>query len=176
MRKTNSSLPVERVENRILIVRGQKVLLDRDLAAIYDAETRTLNQAIKRNKDRFPEDFAFQLSKNEFDDLISQNVISSPRSWGGLRHLPYVFTEHGALMAAAILKSKTAVKTSITVVRAFVRMRRLIEDNAKVARKLNELEKRMDNHDQNTVVIMATIKKLISAPQPLKKTRIGFRR
>jgi hypothetical protein len=175
MRKTNSSLPVERIENRILIVRGQKVLLDRDLAALYGVETRRLVEQVKRNILRFPSDFMFQMNKNEFEKWRSQ-IAMSKSDIMGLRRPPYLFTEQGIAMLSGVLHSERAILVNIQIMRAFVRMRRLIEDNAEVARKLNELEKRMDNHDQNTVVIMATIKKLISAPQPMKKTRIGFRR
>jgi hypothetical protein len=174
--KNNSLIPIERIENRILFIRGHKVMLDSDLAEIYGVETGAFNQAIKRNSERFPLDFMFQLTRQELTTLISQNVISN-EGRGGIRKLPYVFTEHGAIMAASILKSKRAVQVSVTVVRAFVRMRDMIETNTKFAVKLKELEDRLDMHDGNTIAIMETLRKLLKeskgkAAAPSKK--IGF--
>ena len=124
-KKTRGSLPVQHIAQRILLVRGRKVLLDSDLAALYGVETRALNQAIKRNPERFPPDFMFRLTVGELRNWRSQFVISNPRAKMGLRQAPYVFTEHGALMAATVLNSRRAVETSLYVVRAFVRLRQL---------------------------------------------------
>lgn len=176
MKNNNSLIPIERIENRILFIRGKKVMLDSDLAEIYGVETRAFNQAIRRNFERFPSDFMFQLTRQELTTLMSQNVISN-EGRGGVRKLPYVFTEHGAIMAASVLKSKRAVQVSVTVVRAFVRMRDMLETNAKFAAKLKELEDRLDMHDGNTIAIMETLRKLLreskaKASAPSKK--IGF--
>ncbi len=115
----------ESIEQRILLIRGQKVILDKDLASIYGVQTFRFNEAVKRNQDRFPDDFMFQLTKEEVETLISQNAMSKPGR-GGRRTLPYAFTEHGAVMAANILKSPRAVQMSVFVVRAFVKMRELL--------------------------------------------------
>ena len=131
---------LERVENHILLVRGHKVLLDADLAALYGVETRVLNQAVKRNPDRFPSDFVFRLSEKELKAWRSQVVISNPGAKMGLRRAPYAFTEHGALMAATVLNSSRAVETSVYVVRAFVRLRRLLATHKELARRLAEHE------------------------------------
>jgi hypothetical protein len=176
MKNNNLLIPIERIESRILFIREHKVMLDSDLAEIYGVETRVFNQAIMRNSERFPLDFMFQLTREELTALISQNVIPN-KGRGGVRKLPYVFTEHGAIMAASILKSKRAVQVSVTVVRAFVRMRDMLETNAKFAAKLKELEDRLDMHDGNTIVIMETLRKLLKeskgkAAAPSKK--IGF--
>ena len=176
MKNNNSLIPIERIESRILFIRDRKVMLDSDLAEIYGVETRVFNQAIMRNSERFPLDFMFQLTRHELTTLISQNVISN-EGRGGVRKLPYVFTEHGAIMAASILKSKRAVQVSVTVVRAFVKMRDMLETNTKFATKLKELEDRLDMHDGNTIVIMETLRKLLKdskgkGASPRKK--IGF--
>lgn len=120
------ALPIERIENRILFIRGLKVLLDADLASLYGVQTRVLNQAVKRNAERFPADFMFQLSAKELEDWRSQVVISNPDAKMGLRRAPFVFTEHGALMAASLLNSPRAIETSLYVVRAFVRLREVL--------------------------------------------------
>src|SRR3989344_6566798 len=127
------------IERRILFIRGEKVLLDSDLADLYGVETRSLVQAVKRNLERFPKDFMFQLSAKEYANLRSQIVISS-LSYGGRRYLPYVFTEHGALMLANVLRNKKAIQVSIEIVRAFVQLRQALSTNKDLARKLQELE------------------------------------
>ena len=131
-------VPVERIEKSIYMIRGQKVILDSDLAAIYGIPTFRFNEAVKRNRDRFPDDFMFQLTHEEVEILISQNAISKPGR-GGRRTLPYVFTEHGAVMAANILKSPLAVQMSVIVVRAFIKMREMLIDS---------LERRMDQRTE----------------------------
>jgi len=153
----------------ILTVRGHKVMLDSDLAALYGVPTKRFNEAVKRNADRFPDDFMFQLSKEEFEALRSQNATSNGGR-GGRRYAPFVFTEHGALMAANVLNSPRAVLTSIAVVRAFLRLRGLALSVEQLARKVASLESRYD--DQFKVVFDA-IRQLLAPPDPPRK-RIGF--
>src|SRR5688500_5750856 len=160
---------------RIYLVRGRSVTLDSDLAKIYGVSTSQLNQQFKRNEDRFPEDFAFQLTRQEFADLISQIAISKSGR-GGTRKLPIVFTEHGAIMLASVLNSKVAVAASVNVVRAFVSMREAISRNKKLADKLAEIESRLDGHDETLTELFAAIRQLIDAPdEPEAPQReIGF--
>jgi hypothetical protein len=134
------------IENQIRVLRGHKVLLDSDLAALYAVETRALNQAVKRNKERFPPDFVFQLTAEENEDLKSQTVISSSIH-AGRRHAPYAFTEHGPIMAASVLNSSRAVEMSIHVVRAFLRLRETLASHKALAAKLAELEQRLEGHN-----------------------------
>jgi hypothetical protein len=172
-KKTTSAttlVPAERIERSILVIRGEKVLLDSDLAALYQVETRVLVQAVKRNIARFPSDFAFRLTETEFQDLRSQIVISS---WGGRRTAPYAFTEHGAVMAATVLNSPVAVLASIEVVRTFVRLRQMLASHEELARKLDALEKK---YDAQFRVVFEAIRQLMAPPTPdQKKRRIGFR-
>src|SRR6266481_6745027 len=137
---------VESVESLILTVRGQRVMLDSDLARIYGVTTHRLNEQFKRNVVRFPEDFAFRLTPEEYEALRSQIAISKSR--GGRRYLPWVFTEHGALMLASVLNSPIAVQASVRVMRAFVRLREMVAGNAQLAARLKDLEQRLDSHDE----------------------------
>ncbi len=169
-------IPVERIEGAILEIRGQKVMLDADLAVIYGVETKALVRAVKRNAGRFPSGFMFQLTKEEFDRLRCQNGTSKGR--GGRRHLPYAFTEHGVVMLASILRSKRAVEVSVFVVKAFIRMRRMLADHRRFALKLAELESKLAVHDKNFRMAFAAIRRLMSEseqrkPKPTKP--IGFR-
>ena len=141
-----SALTPKPIEEQIFLVRGQKVLLDTDLAALYGVEVRALNQAVKRNEERFPPDFVFQLTAEENEGLRSQIVISKS-SRGGRRYAPYAFTEHGAIMAASVLNSPRAVEMSIYVVRAFLRLRETLATHKELAAKLAELEQRLETHD-----------------------------
>jgi len=166
-----SVVPVELIENKILLIRGQKVMLSMDLAELYGVEHRVLMQAIKRNIERFPKDFMFQLSPQEFANLKSQFVTSS---WGGIRKAPHAFTEHGALMAASVLNSEKAVETSVFVIRAFVRLREMISTHKALAEKLSELEKRLEGHDASITEIVKVIQYLMQPDGPLKKKKIGF--
>ena len=163
-------VPIERVESAILLIRGEKVILDSDLAALYGVSTARLNQQVNRNLDRFPGDFMFRLSEEEFKDLILQNATSK-KGRGGRRKLPYVFTEHGAIMAANVLNSKRAVQASVQVVRAFVKLRQLLTSNAELARKLDDLEK---EYDQRFKIVFDAIRQLMTPP-PAKSKHIGFR-
>lgn len=167
------------IESRILTIRKQKVILDRDLAALYGVPTFRFNEAVKRNRRRFPDDFAFQLTREELTGLISQSAISSP-GHGGIRKLPWAFTEHGAVMAANVLRSERAVQMSVFVVRAFVKMRDMLTAQKDLARKLAALEKtlteRLDLHGRVISDIIQQIMSLLnppSEPEPPRK-QIGF--
>ncbi|MDO8649394.1 MAG: ORF6N domain-containing protein [Candidatus Peregrinibacteria bacterium] len=164
-------IPTERIQKAILLIRGLKVMLDRDLADLYGVETRVLVQAVKRNQERFPKDFMFQLSKEEAEILRSQFVTS--RSWGGRRYPPYAFTEQGVAMLSSVLHSDRAVEVNIEIMRAFVRLREMLASHKDLARKLAELEEKYDEHFR---VVFDAIRQLM---EPLtsrkKKRRIGFR-
>jgi ORF6N domain-containing protein len=170
----SAPVPVERIERAILILRGHKVMLDNDLAALYGVETRALVQAVKRNPERFPKDFMFQLTNQELTAWRSQIVMSNPGAKMGLRRPPFAFTEHGALMAATVLNSPRAVEMSVYVVRAFVRMREVLTTHRELARKLAALERRIDTHDETIAEILAAIRQLMAPPEPRKKRPIGF--
>jgi len=161
-----------KVDSKIFVLRGQRVILDRDLAELYGVEVRHLNQQAKRNARRFPPAFRFQLSAHELKLLRSQNVISS-EGHGGARYLPYAFTEHGAIMAATVLNSERAVEMSVFVVLAFVRMRRAIAGNRNLLTKLAELERRLEGHDSEIQALMNAIRELMSPEEPNRR-RIGF--
>jgi hypothetical protein len=163
---------IETVENTIHLVRGQRVMLDSDLAAIYGVSTMRLNEQLRRNLKRFPSDFAFRLTRQEFTALISQFAISK-KGRGGRRTLPWAFTEHGAIMLASVLNSDIAVEASIRVVRAFVRLREIVSANAELAAKFAQLERRLDSHDEAIAQLFAAIRQLL-APAPEKKREIGF--
>ncbi len=168
----DSPQPVHDLGQLILTLRGQRVILDSDLAALYDVPTKALNQAVKRNEDRFPTEFAFQLAREEVAILRSQIVTSS--SHGGRRFLPYVFTEHGVLMAANVLNSARAVAVSVALVKAFVRLRELLATNQSVAKRLTEAEKTLMLHDSALRDIYQRIQPLLQPPpEPLRK-KIGF--
>lgn len=164
--------PLVRIEPVILTVREQKVILDSDLARIYGVATSRLNEQVKRNIERFPEDFAFQLTTDEYN-LISQNATSSG-THGGRRKPPTVFTEHGAIMAANVLKTKRAVQMSVFVVRAFVRIREVMITHRDQADKLRELERKVGEHDEHIQAIIRAIRELMTPPDPPKKRPIGF--
>jgi phage regulator Rha-like protein len=165
-------IPVERVARSIRWIRGQKVLLDSDLAALYGVRTATLNKAVKRNAERFPPDFMFQLTSEELRSLRFQIGISKRR--GGLRYLPYAFTEQGIAMLSSVLNSERAVRVNIAIVRAFVKLRQMLETNRELAQKFSELEQRVGKHDQEILAILEAIRQLM---RPLEKSRreIGFR-
>jgi len=167
------SLTLKPIESQIFLVRGQKVLIDADLAALYGVEVRALNQAVSRNKNRFPADFVFRLNAKENSNLRSQIVISRSNH-GGRRHLPYVFTEHGAIMAATVLNSQRAVEMSLFVVRAFVRLRETLAAHRALAVKLAELEQRLETHDAEINEIIDTIRALTALPEKPRR-QIGFR-
>lgn len=170
--------PTERLDRLIREVRGEKVMLDSDLARVYGVSTKALNQAVKRNANRFPADFAFRLAGTEWDALRSQSVTSKGR--GGRRHRPYAFTEHGALMAANVLSSARAAQMSVYVVRAFLAMRRALADNRQLASRLAALEKdlkeRLDVHESAIVTILQRVMEILDPPPRPEPPRrqIGF--
>jgi len=157
--------PQRAIESSIIEIRGSKVILDTDLAAIYGVQTFRFNESVKRNRDRFPEDFMFQLTKKEVMSLISQNAMSK-QGRGGRRTLPYAFTEHGAVMAANILKSPRAVQISVFVVRAFVKMREMLIEQRDLAKKLEDLEERLterlDIHETAIVEVLRQVMTLLA--------------
>lgn len=162
-------IPIERIEQKIYVVRGERVMLDSDLAEIYGVETKMFNRAVKRNIKRFPEDFMFQLTDEE-DESLRFQIGTSNKKRGGRRYLPYVFTEHGALMAANILNSDRAVEASVAVVRAFVKLRRLLASNAELSKKVEALERK---YDANFKIVFDAIRKLMLPPDKPKQA-IGF--
>jgi len=168
----NKVLALNLIDNRIFPVRGQKILLDSDLAALYGVEVRTLNQAIRRNQKRFPLDFVFRLTAQENAILRSQSVISIS-AHGGRRYLPNAFTEHGAIMAASVLNSPSAVEMSIFIVRAFVRQRETLAAHRKLAVKLTQLEQKLESHDKTIDGIIKAIRALMTPPEKPTR-RIGF--
>ncbi len=166
-------IPAERIARSILLVRGEKVLLDRDLADLYQVETRVLIQSVKRNIRRFPADFMFQLSAKELERWRSQFVMSNPAAKMGLRRRPYAFTEQGVAMLSSVLHSERAVDVNIEIMRAFVRLRQMLASHEELARKLDALEKKYDAHFR---VVFEAIRQLMAPPTPeQKKRRIGFR-
>jgi ORF6N domain len=168
MKKTNNLIPKERIEHQIYFLRGEKVMLSTDLAYLYQVAPRVLVQAVKRNIDRFPEDFMFQLKSNEFKILKSQIVTSS---WGGIRRAkPYAFTEQGVAMLSSVLRSKRAVCVNIEIMRAFVRLRRLLACNEELARKLTLMERK---YNAQFKVVFDAIRKLMAPSEPKHRT-IGF--
>src|ERR1700756_1286277 len=171
MAKT-SIIVAKKVDSKIFALRGQRVILDTDLAELYGVQVRHLNQQAKRNAKRFPTAFRFQISAHELKILKSQNVISS-EGHGGSRYRPYVFTEHGAIMAATVLNSDRAIEMSVFVVLAFVRMRRAIAGNRNVLTKLAELERRLESHDAEIQQLMEAIRELMMPEEPNRR-RIGF--
>ena len=164
-------VPIERITQSILVLRGQRVLLDADLAALYGVTTKHFNQQVRRNLARFPVDFMFLVTEAEMKDLRSQFVTSSSPSWGGRRYRPYAFTEHGAIMAATILSSDRAVEVSVYVVRAFVKLREMLASNHEIAKKFELLERKLETHDQAIVGILKELHRLMG---PEQTRAIGF--
>ena len=167
----HSLVPIERIERAILVIRGHKVMLDTDLALLYDVEIKALNQAVKRNIERFPADFMFQLTVEEADFLRSQFVTLKPGRGQHRKYLPYAFTEQGVAMLSSVLRSPRAVQVNIEIMRAFVKLRRLLTEHAELARKLAQLERRYDGQFK---VVFEAIRELME-PRPLPRRRIGFR-
>ena len=162
---------VESVEDKILLIRGQKVMLDRDLAELYGVETKNLNRQVKRNLERFPKEFMFQLTLEEKNELVT-----NWHRFNSLKHsssLPYVFTEHGAVMLASVLNSVKAVEASIYVVRAFIRLREILLTHKELAVKLKELELKLETHDEQISAVMEAINQLLKPQEPTKR-KFGF--
>ncbi len=168
------------IENKIYSLRGKKVMLDRDLATIYDVETRMLNQAVRRNITRFPEDFMFQLSKEEHDSLRSQNVIL--KRGQHLKYLPYAFTELGVAMLSSVLNSEHAIQVNVQIMRAFVKLRNVVSDNSEIKKAITNIEKRLNIHDRQIQIAFDALKSLFhpkpELPEkhysPEEKKKMGF--
>ncbi|MDA0738125.1 MAG: ORF6N domain-containing protein [Nitrospirae bacterium] len=167
-RTQQSLVPIERIASAIYLIRGEKVMLDYDLADLYRVETRALVQAVKRNIERFPTHFMFQLSEEEFEYWRSQIVISNPSAKMGLRRPPYAFTERGVAMLSSVLKSKQAIQINIAIMDTFVRLREMLSTNKELARKV-------EKHDKEIVVLYDQLKKLLDPPKSSKK-QIGYLR
>ena len=174
LKKINSLVPAEKITSKIFLIRKEKILLDSDLAELYGVETKVLIQSVKRNLKRFPSDFMFQLSRQEFKNLRSQFVTSS---WGGRRYPPYAFTEQGVAMLSGILNSERAIEVNITIMRTFVQLRKFLLTNHKLAQKLKDLEKRtlikFDKQQAQINLIFEAIQELIKEESKPKKP-IGF--
>lgn len=166
-------IPDERIMSKIYFIRGQKVILDEDLATLYGVETRRLNEQVKRNLKRFPDDFMFQLNEEELEILMSQIATSS---WGGRRKLPHAFTEHGVLMLASVLNSERAINVNIMIMRVFAKFRKLITENTEVRLAIEKLERKTDNTNKNLEVVFQYLDELIKQKTTAKKRKpIGFK-
>jgi hypothetical protein len=168
----NNALTSETIISRIFTIRNLKVMVDSDLAELYEVPTKRFNEQVKRNKSRFPADFMFQLTQEEYDSLRSQ-FAASKTGPGGRRYLPYVFTEHGAIMAATILNSQKAVEMSVFVIRAFIQLRDVLSSHKKLAARLDELERKLTSHDHDITMIINALRNLMATPAQ-KKRQIGF--
>jgi hypothetical protein len=168
------SIPAELIERRIYLIRGHKVMLDRDLAGIYGVQTFRLNEAVKRNLRRFPADFMFQLTPEETRSLTSQIAMSKPKGSGGRRTLPYAFTEQGVAMLSSVLNSERAVQVNILIVRAFVKLREVLATHIDLARAIEDIGRRQEEQGEQIAAIIETINQLL-LPEPVSpKRRIGF--
>ncbi len=169
--------PIEAIEKKIMFIRGQKVMLDKDLAKLYNVATRDLNKAVSRNSSRFPKDFMFQLNKEEFNNLKFQSGTSSLRNnktgWGGTRKLPHAFTEQGVAMLSSVLRSERAVQVNILIMRAFIKLREVLSTHKELAQKLKELELKFVGHDEQIRDIIEAINQLLTPPEKPKR-QIGF--
>jgi len=167
-------IPDEVILSKIYYVRDLKVMIDSDLAELYGVETRRLNEQVKRNISRFPEDFMFQLTEDEFSNLISQIATSS---WGGRRKPPFVFTEHGVLMLSSVLNSERAIKVNIQIMRIFTKVRQLLSDNLNVRLEIEEIKKKLVNQDKNIELVFNYLDELIEKQEnPESRREIGFKR
>jgi ORF6N domain len=165
-------IPEKVIEHKIFMIRGHKVMLDKDLAMLYGVSVKRLNEQVRRNLKRFPDDFMFLLTRQEVVNLRSQFATSS---WGGRRYVPYAFTEQGVAMLSGILNSNRAIQVNIAIMRAFVKLRQILSMNKELAYKLAELERKVEKHDENIQAIFEAIRKLM-APPPIKpKPQIGFK-
>jgi phage regulator Rha-like protein len=171
------AIPDEVIMNKIYYIRGKNVMLDQDLAELYDVETKRLNEQVKRNRSRFPDDFMFQLNKGEFKNLKSQFATSS---WGGRRKIPFVFTEHGVLMLSGILNSDRAIKVNIQIIRIFTRMREMLLAHKDILLKLEQMQQKLAEHDNKILLVFEYIKKLEQEKSQRNdqqnRKKIGFRR
>lgn len=177
MSKNKSELIIadEVILNKIYLIRGQKVMLDKDLAVLYGVTTGNLNLAVKRNKDRFPGDFMFQLTKTEFESLILQNAISKTRGRGGIRKLPYAFSEQGVAMLSGVLNSETAIRMHIQIIRVFAKMKEMLLTHKDILLQLEKIEAKLIHHDEDIQLIFKYLKQLLNPAQPPRR-KIGFMR
>ena len=167
-------IPDELVMNKIYLIRGQKVMLDSDLAGLYGTETKVLKQAVKRNIDRFPDDFMFELTQPEFESLRSQ-IVTSKTGRGGARYLPMAFTEQGVAMLSSVLNSETAIRVNIQIIRVFTKMRELLSTHKDILLQLEKIEKKLSGHDEDIQLIFKYLKQLLTPPQT-PRNKIGFKR
>lgn len=175
MKNEINIIPDEIVLNKIYFFRGQKVMLDKDLAEMYGVDTRRLNEQVKRNLERFPEDFMFQLTENEFSSLMSQ-IATSKNGRGGTRKLPFVFTEHGVLMLSSVLNSAKAIQVNIQIMRIFTRIRQLLIENTELRLAIEKLEKKTDNHTKNIELVFQYLDELLNKNETKKPhTKIGYK-
>jgi len=175
MAKKESSLvvPDEVVMNKIYVIRNQKVMLDRDLAALYQVETKQLKRQVKRNPERLPEDFMFELTKEEYENLRSQFGTSS---WGGERYLPMVFTEQGVSMLSSVLSGKIAIAVNIQIMRIFTRIRQMVTDNTELRLDIEKIKKKLDNQDKNMEIVFRYLDELLEKKEsPTPRTKIGYK-
>jgi hypothetical protein len=172
MNKSAAVIPSERIEKRIFLLRGQKVMLSTDLAELYGVPTKALTQAVRRNADRFSDDFVFLVAREELAQLRSQ-IVTSSSGYGGYRHRLLAFTEQGVAMLSSVLKSRSAVRVNIAIMRAFVHLRHVLSSHLELARKLDELERRVAGHDEQIVSVFEAIRELMRPPEPARKG-IGF--
>lgn len=177
MAKTKTDLIIadEMIVNKIHFIRGQKVMLDRDLATLYGVATGNLNLAVKRNKDRFPEDFMFQLTKDELESLILQNAISKNPGRGGVRKMPYAFTEQGVSMLSGVLNSEIAVRVHIQIIRVFAKMKEMLLTHKDILLQLEKIETKLTGHDEDIQLIFKYLKQLLT-PNQEPRRKIGFKR
>lgn len=175
MKTENESvlIPDERIMDKIFLIRNHKVMLDRDLAELYGLDTKVLKQQVRRNLNRFPDDFMFELTENEFSILRSQIVTSS---WGGIRYLPMVFTEHGVLMLSSVLNSKKAIAVNIQIMRIFTRLRQMLTDTLGLKLEIEEIKKKVQNQDKNIELVFSYLDELIIRnEEQLKRKQIGYK-
>ncbi|MFY9346026.1 MAG: ORF6N domain-containing protein [Planctomycetota bacterium] len=169
--RQQSALAPDEIAARIRVLRGQRVLLDEDLARLYEVPTKAINQAVARNPERFPADFAFPLARKEVANLKSQFVTSS---WGGRRKLPLAFTEQGIAMLSSVLRSRRAAEVNVAIMRAFVRLRQVLLDHREIAERVTDLERKFVDHDERIAAVFEAIRQLLQPPPPEPKERIGF--
>ena len=171
MSKQTTPIPAERIESKIFLIRGQKVMIDRDLAKLYGVKTKHLNRQVRRNIERFPKEFMFKLTKKEKEELvpICHHLMDLKYSY----QLPYAFTEHGVAMLASVLRSKIAVKTSIFIIKTFVRLRQILSTHKELSHRFGQLEQRVEKHDNEIELIFEAIRKLLDPPKK-KPIKIGF--
>lgn len=163
---------VSTISERIYFIRGHRIMLDRDLAELYSVETRSINQAVRRNIERFPEDFMFQLTEVEYEILRSQFVILRSGEWGKhSKYMPYAFTEQGIAMLSSVLKSKTAIQVNVSIMRTFVKLRGILETNKELAKRLNDLEQKFSRHDDQFKAVFTAIRQMMATPATQKRIK-----